>query len=193
TFELMKLLDGEERRKVQIKFISNILLEGVALSLLAVSILSLMIALLIGEHPRVLFLLCVICWLAATGALGATAFIYVNALSIQVDPTADITSLTLVTMRLILGALFAVMLALPFGYQAFHSFSESVSSGERMTPTDTVLLLLPFIMGFSTPLVLAVLGRFIQSARALFGLPHEASSGANARESEHPRATDAAP
>src|SRR5262245_9312572 len=27
TFELMKLLDGEERRKVQIKFISNILLE----------------------------------------------------------------------------------------------------------------------------------------------------------------------
>jgi hypothetical protein len=70
TLELMKLLGPEERRKVQIKFISNILLERVALSLLVVSILSLIIALLIGEQS-VLFLFCVTCWLAATGALGA--------------------------------------------------------------------------------------------------------------------------
>jgi hypothetical protein len=188
TLELMKLLGPDERRKVQIKFISTILLEAVALTLLVIATLALIAALHIGEQPgkqqNVLFILCFICWFAATGALGSTAFIYVNALSIQVDATADITSRTLVIMRLILGALFAVMLALPFGSQPFHNFSESLSPGKTINPTDNILLLLPFIMGFSTPLVLAVLGRLIQGARVLFGLPHDAFNANSHRSSK---------
>jgi hypothetical protein len=100
TLTLMSRLESEQIKKVQIKFISNVLLEQVALGLLVFSITSLIAALAIGDEHRVFFIACFTCWLGATGALGATAFIYINALSIQVDPTVDITSRTLVIMRL---------------------------------------------------------------------------------------------
>jgi len=181
TITLMRRLSPDQIKKVQLKHISGVLLEKVALWLLVGSIITLLAALLIGkEHPimfgieyQIMFLACFTGWLAATGALGSTAFIYVNALSIQVDPTVDITSRTLVILRLNLGALFAVILSLPFGYKSFQTFSEILFDTQKsMGVNDSVLLLLPFIMGFSTPLVLAILGRFIQGAGTLFGLPH---------------------
>ena len=170
TLELMALLDLEQRTKVRIKYISNTLLEPVALYLLLFSIGALLAAFAIsGEDLISVFILCFTFWLGATGALGSMAFIYVNALSIQVDPTVDITSRTLVIMRLILGALFAVILCLPVGYRAFLNFAQNLPKGNLISPADSILLLLPFLMGFSTPLVLAVLGRLIQSARTFFG------------------------
>lgn len=156
-----------------------------------------------------------IIWLAATGGLGSAAFIYVNALSIQVDPTVDVVSPGLVAMRVVLGMLFAIILTSPFGFQAFRGFAQTLSavaspntqmppadlksqqtlnsggsppslntqtpadlksqqtSPPSQTPTDLkdgLMLLLPFILGFSTPLVLSVLNRFVQSAQSFFGV-----------------------
>src|SRR5713226_4699478 len=106
--------------------------------------------------------------------------------------------------------LFAVILTLPFGFQAFQRFSQSLSAvaspNTQSTPSpntqvpqasnsggstpsnsggstpslstpvppadlrDGLMLLLPFILGFSTPLVLSVLNRFVQSAQSFFGV-----------------------
>ena len=156
---------------VEINHLSGKILEKVGLWLLAVS-MSVFVAALLLDHWYVpLLLACFTIWAAATGALGSTAFLYVNALSIQVDPKVDLTSRTLVTMRLILGALFAVILAVPFGYQSFYKFGhDSLISNQSMQMSDSLLLLLPFTLGFSTPLALAILGRLVQGVTTFFGL-----------------------
>ena len=193
---LTRHLDHDQIKKVQIKYICGTILEKVAILLLIGSIFALIAALLsgdllTGEEHRIAFLACFTGWLATTGALGSAAFIYVNALSIQVDPTVDVTSRNLIIMRLILGALFAVILALPFGYQSFQKFSHTLfTPGETMAIADSALLLLPFILGFSTPLVLGILGRFILSAHTFFNLPDSNSAqGAVSKQSRSDPAT----
>lgn len=181
---LEKYLTPPLRTYVEINHLSGKILEKVALWLLVVSIGALLAALLVDNWYVPLFLACFTVWSATTGALGSTAFLYVNALSIQVDPNVDLTSRTLVTMRLILGALFAVILTVPFGYASFHEFGHDFLSNQRMEMKDSLLLLLPFTLGFSTPLALSILGRLIQSVRTFFGLgeqpdgpPHSAKYG----------------
>jgi hypothetical protein len=194
--KLMYCLDEEQIKMVEIKHLSGVMLDRVALWLLVFSIISLTASLALNKwypvEPRPdwyfpAFLLCFTCWLATMGSLGSAAFIYVNALSIQVDPRVDVTSRTLVIMRLILGALFSVILALPFGNQTFIKFSNELFKN-NMEMAESFLLLLPFILGFSTPLVLNILGRFIRSAQTFFGMT--GSSGASAAE---PRATTSQP
>lgn len=159
------ITDDRLIRRASIKHISGTILEKLGLLLLTFSIIFLISAVCVDNNKPPMFLALFSLWSATTGALGSAALLYVNALSIQVDPNVDVTSRTLVVMRMILGALFAVILALPFG-QGFHKFLENQS----MEASDSLLLLLPFILGFSTPLVLSILGRFIQSARTFFGL-----------------------
>jgi hypothetical protein len=168
-------------RRVSIKHLSGKILEKVAFGSLFVSVGALIAALLLDNQPAWLLLGCFTIWSVATGVLGSTAFLYVNALSIQVDPTVDLTSRTLVVMRLILGALFAVILTVPFGYDSFHNFSHNFlmpSQGVEPNGTgikDSLLLLFPFTLGFSTPLALSILGRLIQSVRAFFGLGEQSN------------------
>jgi hypothetical protein len=177
---LSKHLNDEQMKYVKGSYISSILLKRTTILLLCFSIITLITALIVGDSHSVLytnvvvrsfFLLSFTCWLATTGALGAAAFIYVNALHIQVDPKVDITSHHLDVMRLILGALFAVILVIP-GYQQFQEFAEALFSYDhtKIQFYYSLLLLLPFLLGFSTPLVLNILGRFILSARTFFGL-----------------------
>jgi hypothetical protein len=82
-------------------------------------------------------------WLLAIGALGAIAFILVNALGIQADPTVDVTNRDATWFRVLLGALFSVILTLPFGYPSFTQVL-------RIDAKHAVLLLMPFLFGFST-------------------------------------------
>lgn len=158
---------------VEINHLSGKILEKVALWLLGISMAALIAALLLDNWYVPSFLACFTVWSATTGALGSTAFLYVNALSIQVDPKVDLTSRTLVTMRLILGALFAVILTVPFGYGSFYKFGHDFLSNQSMEMKDSLLLLLPFTLGFSTPLALSILGRLIQSVRTFFGLSEQ--------------------
>jgi hypothetical protein len=58
-------------------------------------------------------------WNICVGALGSIAFISVNALSMQSDATFDITNARFVMLRVVLGALFGVLIALPIGIEAF--------------------------------------------------------------------------
>lgn len=118
-------------------------------------------------------------WLMSLGAIGSVAFIGMNALSVQQDITFDLTNRRLMLLRITLGALFGLVLTLPFGFNGFLEFVAGISG--RVLPLDTapsqkigvstqaLLLLLPFILGFSTSLVIMVLNRLVDAVQAFFG------------------------
>jgi hypothetical protein len=112
------------------------------------------------------------------GAIGAIAFISMNALSIQNDVTFELTNWSLLAVRIVLGSLFGAVLSIPFGFESFVNFVETIT---RAVPAlgsansivgislQSALLLLPFILGFSTSLVILVLNRFVESLAVFFG------------------------
>jgi hypothetical protein len=121
-------------------------------------------------------------WLVSLGAIGSVAFIGMNALSVQQDVTFDLSNRRLLMLRIILGSLFGLVLTLPFGYEAFKDFIAAVVSNKPIDPksgsisTPAMLLLLPFVFGFSTSVVIMVLNRFVDGLQAFFGKPTNADA-----------------
>ena len=111
-------------------------------------------------------------WLMALGASGSVAFIGMNALSVQQDITFDLNNRRLMILRITLGALFALVLTLPFGFESFRDFIKGFDfKPERSinVPMQAMLLLLPFVLGFSTSLVILVLNRLVDAVQTFFG------------------------
>ena len=113
-----------------------------------------------------------VAWLIALGAMGSIAFIGMNALSVQQDITFDLLNQRLITLRIVLGSLFALVLALPFGFDGYYNFllrSVNPKAGAPITSSDALMLILPFLLGFSTSLVIMILNRLIEAAQSFFG------------------------
>jgi hypothetical protein len=113
-------------------------------------------------------------WILGLGLIGAAASIGMNALSVQDDATFDISSGKFIWLRLVVGALFGTVLTLPLGFVTFREFLAGLAGpGTRFdlakAATEASLLLLPFILGFSTSLVILVLNRAIESVQTFFG------------------------
>jgi hypothetical protein len=152
---------------------------------LGLAVFSLVFALVVmgavGWPDYLLFVVYVV-WLASLGAIGASASIGMNALSIQDDITFDLTNMRLMSLRIALGALFGVVLSLPFGYPEFVLFCKAAwKPGVFFDPNAGVLtkqaifLLLPFILGFSTSLVIQVLTQLVEAVQTFLGRkPHVA-------------------
>jgi hypothetical protein len=102
-----------------------------------------------------------------------------NALSVQQDVTFDLSTRRLMLLRIALGALFGLVLTLPFGFEGFMEFIAGITSGSHPVSAEqpqqsktfgvTLLLLLPFILGFSTSLVIMILNRLVDAVQAFFG------------------------
>lgn len=124
------------------------------------------------SSPQI-FLVWYMVWLAALGSLGSIAFIGMNALAVQDDATFDLTNNKLILLRICLGALFGVVLTLPFGFGSFVQFVTNLRNGGAELSTEvtiqSALLLMPFILGFSTPLVIMILNQFVQAVQSFFG------------------------
>ena len=69
-------------------------------------------------------------WLVSLGAIGSVAFVGMNALSVQQDATFDIGNKRLMILRISLGALFGLVLTLPFGFSSFLDFIKSNSNSK---------------------------------------------------------------
>jgi hypothetical protein len=173
---------------------------------------------------------CYLLWLISLGAIGSIAFIGMNALSVQQDITFDLLNARLINLRVALGALFALVLTLPFGYDGFLKFISALSLMNRVTVTnsgneamlstkDAVTLIMPFLLGFSTSLVIMILNRMLEATQSFFGktlittapstsgpVPPTAfppantsgtgsgrSKGSKANRAKRPRAPDSAP
>jgi hypothetical protein len=135
---------------------------------------------------------CYLLWLISMGGMGSISFIGINALSVQQDVTFDLLNPRLINLRVALGALFALVFTLPFGYVGYANFI-NVLTGQRATPipspldtSDSLMLVLPFLLGFSTSLVIMILNRMLEAAQSFFGrtlittAPTTSSSAGNA-------------
>ncbi|HYX49052.1 MAG TPA: hypothetical protein VE843_04890, partial [Ktedonobacteraceae bacterium] len=119
-------------------------------------------------------------WVTAMGCIGAGAFIGMNAISAQQDITFDISNQRLIILRVVLGGLFALVLTVSFGSQGFIEFCYYVGTGSRLgqgsntgdgnpSLTRDLVLIVPFLLGFSTSLVILILNQIIQGIQAFFG------------------------
>ena len=122
-----------------------------------------------NEIPSAWFLVGVIGWTIGLGGLGAIVSLYINALSIEVDRTVDVSDPGFVLMRIIIGCLFGFVLGLPTilphaGDRPWEWLQKSAD-----TKDATVYLITPFVYGFSTPLVIAVMHRMIETIQGFMG------------------------
>jgi hypothetical protein len=176
---LFGYLDEGLRKRFELSQTAN-LIAGlpvllIFVALLLVALLSLITAMFAVDR-NLLLLGCYCFWAALLGAIGAIAFLSMNALAIQKDITFDLANKSLLAVRIVLGSLFGFFLSMPFGFSSFVTFWESIANG---TPApgaakfsfEAAVLLLPFVLGFSTSLVILVLNRFVESITVFFGGP----------------------
>jgi hypothetical protein len=125
------------------------------------------------------FLLSLIVWTVAQGGLGACAFLGTRLATKHSEKgsidnfadVADITDESILRIRIVLGCLFGSLIGVPIGSLAFDKMGTAIyDSNISLTPSDFALIVLPFMVGFSTNLVLAILERFIESIRTFFGI-----------------------
>ena len=133
------------------------------------------------------FVILVILWAITLGGLGACAFLAVQAMAVKKsgsaqasgdDPFAgdliDVTDRNILQIRIILGCLFAFIIGLPLAYKSIDTLYDALinpKSGNPPQASDIAFILLPFILGFSTNLVLAILKRCVVAVQAFFGIP----------------------
>jgi hypothetical protein len=174
--KLFSYLDDELRKHFELSQTANLIAQLplflIFVALLIVALLSLITA--VFAVDRLLLLGCYFLWTALLGAIGAIAFLSMNTLSIQKDITFDLTNKSLLAVRIVLGSLFGFFLSMPFGFYSFVTFWESLAHGTPAPSAanfsfEAALLLLPFVLGFSTSLVILVLSRFVESITVFFG------------------------
>ncbi|POF30238.1 hypothetical protein [Roseibium marinum] len=186
TQVLFALLTDTNRKRFLVSQMPDFL-PRIAVWLVAVSIGSMILSVLMAEVTLyskgvnvALMVLFFLLWLMSLGAIGSAAFIGFNAISVTSDITFDISDTRLIVQRIVLGALFALFFTLPFGFHEFLSFVKSLSNSalNRTTvPTrseiaftnQSLLLIMPFVLGYSTSLVILILNRMISAASTLFG------------------------
>jgi hypothetical protein len=138
-----------------------------------VAITSLVICTFIWGRDYSIIIPFFIAWVGSLGAIGAVAFIGMNALSVQDDATFDFSNNRLLVLRIVLGGLFGIVLTLPFGFESFIQFIKSLVHGEGAAPggigLQSTMLLLPFVLGFSTSLVIMILNQFVEAIQSFFG------------------------
>jgi hypothetical protein len=179
-------LDLAQRKRFQLRLATGMLmimplvLVAIAVIGLCISIFPKKISIFFSIDPSALQFSAFLLWLLCLGSMGSIAFIYVNALAIQIDPTVDLSNRSFMIMRVILGALFALVLTLPFGFADFQTFINGLfpAAGASIQPAQLaapetakgLILIIPFLLGFSTPLVLAIMNRMIEGVQTLFGV-----------------------
>ncbi len=135
-----------------------------------------------------IFVSILILWTICQGALGACAFLGTSVTGARTvnKPTGDsqttetpidITDPSVLKIRVISGSLFAFLVGLPFAYQALDAletafFGPNPVSGPTNLSSASIswVVFVPFIVGFSTNFVLAVLDRIIEALRSLLGM-----------------------
>jgi len=180
--ELYRHLPEQERRRFlygqipQVVIRTATMLGGVALASLVLAVASVISIRAFyqpipeGVPPAVdlLVFLSFLGWVAALGGIGSIAFIGMNALAVQDDATFDITNEKLIGLRVILGALFGVVMPLPFVFPAFIDFVHNSNPNVQLAQ-NALLLFLPFILGFSTTLVIMILNQCVEAIQSFFG------------------------
>jgi len=128
-----------------------------------------------------------IIWTITQGGLGACAYFGIQVAtkggsgkpSTLLKSSFEIIDPNILKIRIILGALFAFILGIPFslrGLGTIYDLMTNPDSSSKTISLDIALTLVPFLLGFSTNLVLAIFDRLIESVRTFFGIRHSERS-----------------
>jgi hypothetical protein len=147
------------------------------------------------EQSSPWYLIIGIVWSLAQGGLGACAFLgtsvirksaedidrmqnaseqgsKINEISQQL---ADITDRNFLKIRIMLGTLFGFLLGLPLSLNALYTIYHSLYNfTDQFNLKAWGVMVMPFLIGFSTNLVLVLFSRFIAVIQTLFGIPTRA-------------------
>jgi hypothetical protein len=182
--KLASYLTDDLRRKIRIRELA-LFFRTLPIIFLALSVVSTVLYINLpyfldsGSNWRLMtWLIIVSTWSISQGGLGACAFLGTSVImkSSIINETApaesvDLTDRNFLIIRVILGTLFAVLLGLPFSPLGLNVFSDLYWHGQVVPNESNLLLsLIPFLAGFSTNLVLVVLGKFVVAIEAVFGL-----------------------
>jgi hypothetical protein len=133
------------------------------------------------------FVTLVILWAITLGGLGACAALAVQAMAVKKSSSSessgddqfngdiiDVTDRNMLQIRIIIGCLFAFIIGLPLAIKSLDTLYNALINPKTDTPpqaSDIAFIILPFILGFSTSLVLAILKRCVIAIQAFFGIP----------------------
>ena len=192
VFDLNESITSEQRKKFVLSQFPLIIIY-VAVFSLALSMASLVSAVYPGfllrgadaDHLTLSEMFAFVLWTISLGALGSIAFISVNGLSMQSDATFDVTNTRFVLLRIILGALFGVLIALPISYTPFLTFCQQLASAvpavqNSISSSQVLYLLLPFLVGFSASLFMTIINKLMAGVQSIFGVDGPRKSGSPA-------------
>ena len=162
-----------------------VFLSGAVASLIFYNVLPIMMPNTTSPLYYFLFLFLLLSWTLTQGGLGACAFLATRvairraetgSLPEALQDAFELTDANVLKTRILLGCLFAFLVGLPFSTLALTSlghfiFGVGATAPAPLKPSESMLIFVPFLMGFSTNLVLAVMDRSILAVRALFGIP----------------------
>ena len=183
--KLASYLSDDLRRKIRLRELS-LFFKILPICFLAFSVISTISYLVLpyfhladGSLLRILlWVIIVSIWAISQGGLGACAFLGTSVItksSLAGESTArdnvDLTDRNFLIIRVISGTLFAVLLGLPFSPLGLNVFIPLYWKHDVFpSQSDLVFSLIPFLAGFSTNLVLVILGKFVVAIEAVFGL-----------------------
>lgn len=186
-------LSDELRRKIRIREL-GLFFQTLPICFLTFSVLSTIVYINVpwitsqgSPWKLLIWLVVTMTWLISQGGLGACAFlgtsvIFRGSLEKEKEPTEgadnreniDVTDRNSLSIRVLLGTLFAVLLGLPFAVTSLNGLSAVYWKGEPPGESTLTVIFIPFIAGFSTNLVLVILRKFVLAIEAFFGLASRA-------------------
>lgn len=184
---LASLLDGDLRQRIRIRELSKYF-GAIPMAFLFASIVSIMYYLLysrfLSENSlafNISYLASIMVWTLSQGGLGACAFLGTRVAMRRaqgvsgaqvLEEIADITDQNILKIRILLGCAFSILLGLPFSNRALSELLNYLYGDAKSAfdATGFAFVVVPFMLGFSTNLVLAIFDRMVSSIRTFFGI-----------------------
>ncbi len=133
-----------------------------------------------------------ILWVLSMGCVGGIASLSLQAIKADVRSVPDITNKHQVILRVTLGCLFALALTFPFESDCFTDLCHYIGTGQEFGKEPespflrALVLILPFLLGFSTELVMSIINQLNSAVVAFFGQLGPGAKGGAAPSSEQP-------
>src|SRR5574338_335353 len=127
----------------------------------------------VSTHSPIPVIIAVSIWSFALGGLGAVASLFTRVLKLTPEQAISASDEFEVIGRMILGSIFSMIIstALNEDLSNFFRWLQQAELGENPpAPHQSILMLAPFLLGYSIPLALAVLQKFLAAIELVFGI-----------------------
>jgi hypothetical protein len=146
----------------------------------------------LAQWQRIGLTICFLLWVISMGCIGGVSSLGMQAIHLPEGNSAiDISDRQLAMLRVILGGLFALVLTLAIESDCFLDLCHFIGTGTEFADDKekpffrAFVLILPFLLGFSTSLVMMVINQLQAGVLAFFGrlAPGSGAQGSGAQGS----------